>query len=173
MGFRTKLVLSYIFLIALITGSFYLYVNHTLQKEMIEESRANLASQTQLARLLVMSSRQGTAPQQLAELIGTVIKARVTLDRTGRYGYRRFRCGTGTPGAAGKSSAAPRGSGGAEERQRELPSAIPTPCGLPCFTRPQRTAAERQTVSFALRCRWNTWLPHGTPCMAWLAARQS
>lgn len=79
MGYRTKLVLSYIFLIALITGSFYLYVNHTLQKEMIEESRANLASQTQLARLLVMSNRQGTAPQQLAELIGTVIKARVTL----------------------------------------------------------------------------------------------
>ena len=79
MGFRTKLVLSYIFLIALITGSFYLYFDHTLQKRMIEESRANLASQTQLARMLVMSNKQLTSPQQLAESIGTVIKARVTL----------------------------------------------------------------------------------------------
>lgn len=79
MGFRTKLVLSYIFLIALVTGSFYIYFDHTLQKRMIEESRVNLASQTQLARLLVMSNKQLTSPQQLAESIGTVIKARVTL----------------------------------------------------------------------------------------------
>jgi len=79
MGFRTKLVLSYIFLIALITGSFYLYFDHSLQKGMIEESRANLASQTQLARLLVMSESKAASPQQLAKSIGTVIKARVTL----------------------------------------------------------------------------------------------
>src|SRR6185369_3680728 len=79
MGFRTKLVLSYIVLIALITGSFYLYFNHSLQQEMIEESRANLASQTQLARLLVMSDKQPRSPQQLAATIGTVVKARVTL----------------------------------------------------------------------------------------------
>lgn len=79
MGFRTKLVLSYIFLIALITGSFYLYFNHSLQKGMIEESRANLASQTQLARLLVMNDSRAASPQQLAESIGTVIRARVTL----------------------------------------------------------------------------------------------
>src|SRR5450759_2260771 len=79
MGFRTKLVLSYIFLIALITGSFYLYFNHSLQKGMIAESPANLASQTQLARLLVTSDKRVTAPQQLAESIGAVIKARVTL----------------------------------------------------------------------------------------------
>ncbi|MBC8018160.1 MAG: HAMP domain-containing protein [Verrucomicrobia bacterium] len=79
MGFRTKLVLSYIFLIVLITGSFYLYFSHTLQKGMIAESRANLASQIQLARLLVMSDKRVTAPQQLAESLGTLIKARVTL----------------------------------------------------------------------------------------------
>ena len=79
MGFRTKLLLSYIFLIALITGSFYLYFDRTLQEEMVAESRANLQSQTQLARLLVMSDKQATSPQQLAALIGTVIKARVTL----------------------------------------------------------------------------------------------
>lgn len=79
MGFRTKLLLSYIFLIVLITGSFYLYYSHTLQKGMIEESRANLASQIQLARLLVMNDKQAGKPQQLAETIGKVIKARVTL----------------------------------------------------------------------------------------------
>ena len=78
MGFRTKLILSYIFLIALVTGSFYLYFNQTLQIGMIEESRANLVSQTQLARLLVMNNKSGTAPQQLAESIGTATKARVT-----------------------------------------------------------------------------------------------
>ena len=71
--------MSYIFLIALITGSFYLYFNHTLQKAMIEESRANLASQTQLARLLVMNDKQVKTPQKLAELIGVVTKARATL----------------------------------------------------------------------------------------------
>ena len=79
MGFRSKLLLSYIFLIALITGSFYLYFSHTLQEGLVEESRANLANQTQLARMLVMSNKQAATPQQLAESIGTVIKARVTL----------------------------------------------------------------------------------------------
>lgn len=79
MGFRTKLMLSYIFLIALITGSFYFYIDHVLQKEMIEESRANLANQAQLARLLVISTKGTQPPQQLAETIGTAIKARVTL----------------------------------------------------------------------------------------------
>ncbi|MDD2308804.1 MAG: ATP-binding protein [Desulfuromonadaceae bacterium] len=79
MGFRTKLVLSYVFLIALMAGSFYLYFNHTLQKGMVEESRTNLANEGQLARLLVTSDKQATPPQKLAESIGTVIKARVTL----------------------------------------------------------------------------------------------
>ncbi len=79
MGFRTKLVMSYLFLSALITGSFYLYFNHTLQNGMIEESRAGLASQTQLARMLVMSNKPLTSTQQLAESIGAVTKARVTL----------------------------------------------------------------------------------------------
>ncbi len=79
MGFRTKLILSYVFLIALVTGSFCFYFNHTLQTGMIEESRANLVSQTQLARLLVMSNKPGISPQQLAASIGTATKARVTL----------------------------------------------------------------------------------------------
>lgn len=79
MGFRTKLMLSYIVLIALITGSFYFYIDHVLQQEMIEESRVNLANQTQLARLLVISSKGQQPPQPLAEKVGTVIRSRVTL----------------------------------------------------------------------------------------------
>lgn len=79
MGFRTKLLFSYVFLIALMSGSFYLYFDHTLQTDMIEESRVNLASQTELASLLVSSDKGVTPPQQLAESIGTVIKARVTI----------------------------------------------------------------------------------------------
>jgi two-component system phosphate regulon sensor histidine kinase PhoR len=79
MVFRTKLMLSYIFLITLITGSFYLYFNRSLQEAMIEESRTNLTSQIQMARLLVMTDRHSTKPQQLAESIGVVTKARVTL----------------------------------------------------------------------------------------------
>ncbi len=79
MGIRTKLVLSYIFLIALITGSFYLYFSNSTQKAMVEESRANLDSQVQLARLLVMSDKRFTPPQPLAKTIGSAIKARVTI----------------------------------------------------------------------------------------------
>ena len=79
MGFRTKLVLSYIFLIALITGSFYLYFSYSMQQGMIEESRESLSSQIQLARLLVMSDKLVTPPQPLAESIGSAIKARVTI----------------------------------------------------------------------------------------------
>lgn len=79
MGFRTKLMLSYIFLIALITGSFYFYIDHVLQKEMIAESRVNLANQAQLARLLVTGNKGMQPPQQLAETVGAAIKARVTL----------------------------------------------------------------------------------------------
>lgn len=79
MEFRTKLILSYIFLITVITGSFSFYFNHSLQNTLIEESRANQTSQIQLARLLVMSDKQATPPQQLAASIGSALKARVTL----------------------------------------------------------------------------------------------
>jgi two-component system phosphate regulon sensor histidine kinase PhoR len=79
MGFKTKLMLSYMFLIVVITGSFYLYFNHTLQQGMLAEARTNLTSQIQLARLFVVSDKRATQPQQLAESIGTATKARVTL----------------------------------------------------------------------------------------------
>ncbi len=79
MGFRTKLVWSYIFLIVLITGCFYIYFNQSLQKIMIEESRANLTRQGDLARLLVMNDQKVKTVQQLAESLGAASKARVTL----------------------------------------------------------------------------------------------
>jgi len=79
MKFRFKLTLSYFFLAALIAASFYLYFNHFLQKSMIEESRTNLLSQTQLASMLVIGDKKTTPPQKLAEAIDGAIKARVTL----------------------------------------------------------------------------------------------
>ena len=48
MGFRTKLVLSYIFLITIITGSFYLYFSYSLQKGMRPESRTAVAERLEL-----------------------------------------------------------------------------------------------------------------------------
>lgn len=79
MRFRTKLALSYLFLIALIIGSFYLYSSSTLQNGIIEESRSNLANQAKLASLLVISNKGVQPSQQLAEMVGAAIKSRVTL----------------------------------------------------------------------------------------------
>ena len=79
MGFRAKLLLSYIVLIVLITGSFYVYFGYSMQRGMIEESKANLMSQIQIARLLVMSDKESRSDYQLAAAIGAVTNARVTL----------------------------------------------------------------------------------------------
>ncbi len=54
MGFRLRLMLSYLLLIVAIAGSFYLYMGHVLEMNLVKESRENLLSQTKLARLLVM-----------------------------------------------------------------------------------------------------------------------
>ncbi len=84
MQFRVKLMLSYLLLIVLIVGSIYLYINHILEKNLIEESRANLVSQTRLARMLVNTGDIAT-PQKLAETIGSAVRARVTIiARNGR-----------------------------------------------------------------------------------------
>ncbi|HIJ96075.1 MAG TPA: hypothetical protein HPP94_10165 [Desulfuromonadales bacterium] len=72
MGFRSKLLLSYIILIALITGSFYVYFGYSMQRGMLEDSNVNLTSQTQIARLLVMRDKGATKPHQLAADIGAV-----------------------------------------------------------------------------------------------------
>lgn len=79
MGFRLKLMLSYLLLIVSIAGSFYLYVDHVLQTNLVEESRANLLSHAQLARLLVMRDNGLTPPQKLADLIGSTTRERLTL----------------------------------------------------------------------------------------------
>lgn len=78
MRFRTKLLTSFLLLIVLIAGSFYLSINHILQKSLIEESRANLVSQVQLLRMLVKGGSI-PAPQKLAETAGSAIRARVTI----------------------------------------------------------------------------------------------
>jgi len=79
MGLRLKLMLSYLFFIIAIAGSLYLYTDHVLETNLMEESRANLLNQVRLARLLVMSDHMKLPPQKLAEKVGSTIKERLTL----------------------------------------------------------------------------------------------
>ncbi len=79
MKFKTKLALSYILLIVLISGSFSLCFNHSLKKVLMDESWSNLVSMTKLARFLAISDISTGEPQQLSVKIGAVIKSRVTL----------------------------------------------------------------------------------------------
>lgn len=78
MSFRWKLFLSYVALALVIAGAGFSYVNHLLEKRLIEESRINLLHQAQLANMLVNAQR-GLPPQRLAQQIGSGIKARATL----------------------------------------------------------------------------------------------
>lgn len=78
MSFRWKLFLSYVALSLVITGAGFGYVNHLLEKRLIEESRINLQHQAQLASMLAREQRE-LPPQQLAQQIGSGIRARVTL----------------------------------------------------------------------------------------------
>jgi two-component system phosphate regulon sensor histidine kinase PhoR len=82
MGIRLKLMLSYLLFIVAIAGSLYLYMDHVLETNLVEESRANLLSHAKLARLLVMSDHMKLPPQKLAETIGSTIKERLTLIAT-------------------------------------------------------------------------------------------
>lgn len=85
MTFRWKLMLSYLLLILLLSGFYYLSFDHSAQTYFLDESRESLISQTRLAKLLAVQEGETMPPQQLAERIGSAIKARVTLiDRTGR-----------------------------------------------------------------------------------------
>lgn len=79
MRFRTKLMLSYLILILLVSGSFYLFFDRNLQQIMIEESRASLMSQAELVRLLVEKEGPAASPRLLVEKTGATVKARVTL----------------------------------------------------------------------------------------------
>jgi len=85
MKFRWKLMLSYLFLILLLTGFYYFSFDRSAQTYFLAESRENLASQTRLARLLAENEARVMSPQQLAEKVGQAIRARVTLiDPSGR-----------------------------------------------------------------------------------------
>lgn len=85
MTFRWKLMLSYLLLILLLSGSSYLSFDRSAQTYFLDESREHLISQTRLARLLAEQEGDTMPPQQLAERIGSALKARVTLiDRSGR-----------------------------------------------------------------------------------------
>ena len=77
MKFRSKLMLSYVLLVVLITAVFYLFFEFSLQKTFVEESRAGLMNQAALVDLLV--EKEGQLSQPLAVKIGSAVKARVTL----------------------------------------------------------------------------------------------
>ena len=77
MKFRSKLMLSYVLLVVLITAVFYLFFELSLQKTFVEESRAGLMNQAALVDLLV--EKEGQLSQPLAIKIGSAVKARVTL----------------------------------------------------------------------------------------------
>lgn len=84
MKFRWKLMLSYLLLILLLTGSYYISFDRSAQTYFLDESREHLLSQTKLAKLLAEQEGNTIPAQQLAEKIGAAIKARVTLiDRNG------------------------------------------------------------------------------------------
>jgi two-component system phosphate regulon sensor histidine kinase PhoR len=84
MTFRWKLMLSYLLLILILSGSTYLSFDHSAQTYFLDESRENLISQTRLAKMLAEQEGDTIPPQQLAERIGSAIRARVTLiDRRG------------------------------------------------------------------------------------------
>jgi two-component system, OmpR family, phosphate regulon sensor histidine kinase PhoR len=84
MKFRWKLMLSYLLLILLLSGAYYISFDQSAQTYFLGESRENLASQARLAKLLAEQEADAIPPQQLAEKIGAAIKARVTLiDRNG------------------------------------------------------------------------------------------
>ncbi|NVN91696.1 MAG: HAMP domain-containing protein [Desulfuromonadales bacterium] len=85
MTFRWKLMLSYLLLILLLSGSYYLSFDRNAQTYFLNESRESLSSQTRLAKLLAEQESDTMPAQQLAEKIGAAIKARVTLiDRNGK-----------------------------------------------------------------------------------------
>ena len=77
MKFRSKLMLSYVLLVILITSVFYLFFELSLQKTFVEESRAGLMNQAALVDLLI--EKEGQLSQPLAVKIGSAVKARVTL----------------------------------------------------------------------------------------------
>lgn len=79
MKFRSKLMLSYLLLILLISGSFYLFYTRSMQVSLVDESRANLMNQAALVSMLVEKEGRTLTPQQEAVKIGAAIKARVTL----------------------------------------------------------------------------------------------
>ena len=79
MKFCWKLTLSYLLLILLLTGTYYISFGRSAQTYFLKESRERLISQTQLAALLAEREDDALSPQRLAEKIGAVVKARVTL----------------------------------------------------------------------------------------------
>lgn len=81
LSMRLKLMASYLLLLVMMGGTFYLYLNHALENYLVAGIRENLFNEAGLAAL--MASREihdlrADAPQTAA-VIGRTIKARVTI----------------------------------------------------------------------------------------------
>lgn len=80
-SFRTKLMVSYLLLLLMMSGAIFAYLNHSLQKSIIDSLRENLASQAGVAVLMVnreLRDQNQDAPR-LASEIGSSITSRVTI----------------------------------------------------------------------------------------------
>ena len=80
-SFRTKLMLSYLLLLLVMSGAIYLYLNHSLQGSIVDSLRENLASQAKMTALMAgreLHDPASDAPRLAAE-IGRSLTARVTI----------------------------------------------------------------------------------------------
>jgi len=81
LSFRSKLMLSYLLLLVLMSLAIYLYLNHSLQQSIIGSLRDNLASQARITALMIgreLHDPKTDAPRLAAET-GRSLTARVTI----------------------------------------------------------------------------------------------
>ncbi len=81
LSFRSKLMLSYLLLLVMMSIAIYLHLNRSLQRSIIDSLRENLTSQARLASIMAgreMGDPRRDAPRLAAE-IGGALTARVTI----------------------------------------------------------------------------------------------
>lgn len=80
-SFRTKLMLSYLLLLLVMSAAIYMYLNHSLQDSIVGSLRENLASQARMAAMMAgreLHDVKRDAPRLAAES-GRALTARVTV----------------------------------------------------------------------------------------------
>jgi diguanylate cyclase (GGDEF)-like protein/PAS domain S-box-containing protein len=80
MKFRTKLMLSFLFLVLIVSGFYYFNFSYSAKSFFISESKEDLLGQARLVRILVVNNdHTKISPQQLSVKLGTEINSRVTI----------------------------------------------------------------------------------------------